>query len=320
MELIFAHQVGFDQLKNASFDYFLAASGYENRCTYLIDNIDIKAGEKIVLAFDDNKDLFYRRKNDKRFTDEGFVFIEESADDTAGLTRVLTGICRGNDDGCKVSVLVDYSCMSKLWYAGILKYFISNELTLENLELYFSYTSAVFTEPMKAEARALLSSPRGLMKANRRTGKPTALILGLGYEKYLTQKVIERLKYDQLYVFYSDPAFDSRYADRVMKNNSKILKRIPRDNIIKYPVEDFKQTDALLTSLTLKLRLSYQVAILPVGPKPFTLSSLILAARYPDIEVWTIDAGYSPAVYDRNPSGEPMVCKLLLSSDEEQYL
>lgn len=320
MELIFAHQVGFDQLKNDNFDYFIAASGYENRCTYLIDNIDIKAGKKIVLAFDDNKDLLYRKKNDKRFTDEGFLFIEEPANDTAEIIRLLSGICSRNDGKCKVSILVDYSCMSKLWYAAILKYFISNELSVENIEIYFSYTSAVFTEPVKADARALLSSPRGLMKANRRTGKPTALVVGLGYEKYLTQKVIERLRYDQLYVFYSDPAFDSRYADRVMKNNRKILKNIPRDNIIKYPVVDFKQTDAILTSLILKLRLSYQVAILPVGPKPFTLSSLILSARYPDIEVWTIDAGYSTAVYNRNPSGEPMVCKLLLSSDEEQHL
>ncbi len=320
MELIFAHQVGFDQLNNAGFDYFIAASGYENRCTFLIDNAGIKSRTKIVLAFDDNKELFDRKKNDKRFADEGFNFIEESACDTTELTKILSAICSNHGGGGQVRILIDYSCMSKLWYACILKHFISNELSIENLELYFSYTPAVFAEPMSAEARALLSSPRGLMKANRKTGKPVALILGLGYEKYLTQKVIERIKYDKIHAFYSDPAFDIRYADRVMKNNKKLLKRISPENVIKYPVEDFKKTDALLTEITLRLRLSSQVAILPVGPKPFTLSSLILAARYPDIEVWTIDAGYSPARYNRNPYGEPMVCKLLLSNDEDQYL
>ncbi|TVR68513.1 MAG: hypothetical protein EA408_13375 [Marinilabiliales bacterium] len=320
MELIYAHQVGFDQLKSTRFDYLLSASGYENRCTYLIDNLDINAGKKIVLAYDDNKDLLYRKKNDKRFADEGFEFIEESSGDTASLTRLLSAICSRTGNRCKVKILVDYSCMSKLWYAAIIKYFISNELPVDNVDLYFSYTSAVFSEPLKADPKALLSAPRGLMKANRNTGKPVALIVGLGYEKYLTKSVIEKIRYDELYLFYSDPAFDSRYADRVMKNNRKLIRMVPPEQLFKYPVEDFRQTDALLTQTTLELRLKYHVAILPVGPKPFTLSSLTLAARYPDIEVWTIESGYSPASYNRNPSGEPMVCKLLLSSDEDTHL
>jgi len=320
MELIFIHQVGFEQLRNTQFDYFITASGYENRCTYLIDSIKINAGSKIAISFNDKKDFLYRKKNDKRFAEEGFIFVEESASETEKLTRILADICKSSHGCSQVSILVDYSCMSKIWYAGILKYFITNELSLEHLELYFSYTSAVFSEPLKTETKALLASPRGLLKANLRSAKPRALILGLGYEKYLTPGLIEKLDYKAMFAFYSDPAFDSRYADWVTRNNKKIIRRLPEDHIIKYPVTDLKETDALLTSLTMKLRLDYQVVILPVGPKPFTLSSLLLAARYPDIEVWTIDTGYSPAAYNRNPTGEPMVCKLLFSNDEELFL
>ncbi|MFP4366841.1 MAG: hypothetical protein ACLFQA_07080 [Bacteroidales bacterium] len=320
MDLIFAHQIGFDHLKDKYFNYFITASGYENRCTYLIDSIEIEAGNRITLAFDDKKDILFREKNDKRFYDEGFNFIEESANKKDRVTLLLDEIFESHIETEKISILIDYSCMSKIWYAGMLEYFISKELSINNLEVYFSYTSAVFSEPVNPEGKVMLNSPNGLLSANIQSEKPLALILGLGYERFLTREIIDSINYKIIYVFYSDPAFDSRYADRVTKNNRQILRCLPEEHIYRYPVEDFKETDSLLTSLTMKLRLNYRVSILPAGPKPFTLSSLLLAARYPDIEVWSIDSGHAPAAYNRNPAGAPMVCKVLFSNDEDSFL
>jgi hypothetical protein len=320
MELIFAHQIGFEQLSNKKFDYFIAASGYENRCTYLLDTIGIDAANKIVLAFDEKKDFLFRKKNDDIFSASGFTFIEEFAGGKEKIIELLNLICQSSI-GCKnISILIDYSCMSKIWYAGILSYFASYELNIENLELYFSYTSAEFSAPMEPDQGSIITTPRGLLKANQRSSRPKAMILGLGYEKFLTTSLISTFNCKTIYAFYSDPAFDDRYAESVTKNNKKILKTIPGDHIIKYPVNNFKSTDALLTSLTMKLRLNHHVVILPAGPKPFTLSSLILASRYPDIEVWTIDNGQAPAAYNRNPMGEPVVCKLLFSNEDDSYL
>jgi hypothetical protein len=318
MELIFAHQVGFDQLKDRNFNYFIAASGYEDRCTYLIDNVYINTSHKIVLAFDDKKDFLFREKNDRRFSDEGFTFIEESAGSNKKIFSLLKEICSKHQES--ISILIDYSCMSKVWYSGMLQYLISNESEIENLEVYFSYSSAKFSEPLEPRLRPVFSPPASLMRSSIISSKPLALIFGLGYEKYLTQSIMDKLEYNIMYAFYSDPAFDSRYVESVIKNNRKILKRLPPEHIIKYPIEDFRETDSLLTSLTMKLRLDFRVSILPAGPKPFTLSSLLLAARYPDIEVWSIDSGHSSAAYNRNPAGEPMVCKVLFSNDEDSFL
>ncbi len=320
MELVYCHQVGFEQLKNTRFDYFIAASGYEERSTYLIDNIEVKADNKIVLSFEDKKDLLFREKNDKCFEDKGFTFIEESAGQTDRINILLADICNNSLRCENISILVDYSCMTKTWYAGILKYMTSHELNIDSLELYFSYTSAVFTEPLRKEIKVLSTSPRGLLKANVRPSKPRALILGLGYEKLLTPHLIKNFESMTVFAFYTDPAYDNRYTERVMKNNRKILRSLPKDHICKYPIEDLKKTDALLTALSIKLRLNYHVAILPVGPKPFTLSSLLLASRYPDIEVWSLDRRQSSESYSRTPLGEPLVCKILLSGDEEKYL
>lgn len=320
MELIFAHQIGFDQLRENQFDYFIAASGYENRCTYLIDSISINATHKIALAFNDKKAFLFRKKNDKRFSDERFIFIEESVGENSKIIEFLDNVIIENKGFKKIKILIDYSCMSKVWYAGILEYFIFNEVNTNDLEIYFSYSSAVFSEPVNPEKNNLPKDSRELLRVNHISHKPLALILGLGYEKYITQKLIQKFDYKSIFAFYSDPAFDNRYADRVLKNNKNILSKLPDEHIIKYPIGDFKQTDNLLTSLTISLRLNYQVAILPIGPKPFTLSSLLLAARYPDIEVWSIDPGFSPPAYNRNPTGEPMVCKVVFSNDEDSFL
>jgi hypothetical protein len=320
MELIFAHQIGFEQLSNKKFDYFIAASGYENRCTYLIDTIGIDATNKIVLAFTEKKDYLFRKKNDDIFSASGFTFIEESAGGKDRIIELLNSICQ-SAIGCKhISILIDYSCMSKIWYAGILSYFASYELNIDNLELYFSYTSAVFSAPVETDFKPMITTPRGLLKANLRSSRPKAIIIGLGYEKFITTSMISTFNCTTIYAFYSDPAFDDRYAVSVTENNKKILKIIPHEHIIKYPVGNFKGTDSLLTSLTMKLRLDHHVVILPAGPKPFTLSSLILASRYPDIEVWTVDNGQSPAAYNRDPMGEPLVCKLLFSNEDESFL
>jgi hypothetical protein len=318
MELIFAHQVGFNHLKDREFNYFIAASGYEDRCTYLMDNVNINAPNKIVLAFDDKKDFLFRKKNDTRFNDEGFAFIEESGRNNTKILELLEGIFNNGLES--LSILIDYSCMSKIWYSAILQYLISNESSISNLEVYFSYTSAIFSEPLESPRTPVFSSPVSLLKSSIDTSKPLALIIGLGYEEYLTRDFLDKLEYDILYAFYSDPAFDSRYVDRVIKNNQKILRRLPPECIYKYPIEDFRATDALLTNLSIRLRLNFRVSILPVGPKPFTLSSLLLAARYPDIEVWSIDQGHASTSYSRNPAGEPVVCKVLFSNDEESYL
>jgi hypothetical protein len=318
MELIFAHQVGFVQLKDREFNYFIAASGYEDRCTYLIDNVDIDASNRVVLAFDDKKDFLFRKKNDSRFNDEGFTFIEESARSNIKILELLEGIFNNNNES--ISILIDYSCMSKIWYSAILQYLISNETFIRNMEVYFSYTSAIFSEPLESPTLPVFSSPVSLLKSSIEKSKPLALIIGLGYEKYLTRGILDKLEYDILYAFYSDPAFDSRYVDRVIKNNEKVLRRLPPEYIYKYPIDDFRETDALLTNLTIRLRLNFRVSILPVGPKPFTLSALLLAARYPDIEVWSIDQGEASTSYNRNPAGEPVVCKVLFSNDEDNFL
>jgi len=319
MELMYAHQVGFNQIRKEKFDFFITASGYEVRSTYLMNNVEIDAGKKIFIGFHEKKGVHERKKNDEAFRLAGFENIEISYSEGGRVYRIIDDLCKSTDKN-NLRFLIDYSCMSKTWYASMIKYFIDNESIGKNFEIFFSYSPAVFSEPRKGRKRKYLSPPSGLLKPNKSPVKPVALVLGLGYEKMLGESFLNKIKYDSLYVFYSNPAFDNRYVAKIMENNEQILKKISPEKIFTYPVEDLKKTDSVLTSLCLELRLSHHIALLSVGPKPFTLSCLLLAARYPDIEVWDVKTEKEVAVYERFPSGEPLVCKAVFSNDENEFL
>ena len=141
--------------------------------------------------------------------------------------------------------------------------------------------------------------------------------MGLGYEKdraeFLRRSVIPQ----ETYCFYADPVPDDRFVEKVYINNFKLIDSLHKNHVYPYPMRDMEKTDRILTSLSLDLRIQYRLILAPLGPKPFTLLSLLLAARYPDIEVWRVSAGTMESVYDRKPMGEPLIYSVEFGSDHE---
>lgn len=313
MELIFAHQIGFQQIVSEEFDLFIAGSGYENRSLYLAVHLKDLNCEKIVLGFNDRKTVLFRPENDLRFKELGFTYYEIPGNNSAEISKVLDKFCmKSGKRGMKI--LVDYSCMSKTWISAIINYFSMNELMVDDSEVYFSYTPSFFDVPQNVSRQQIKWELPGYFKS---PGKPIAVIIGLGYEKFIGESIFKSLKDYTKYVFFSNPAFDNRFVEEVIKNNEKLLKKLDEEQIINYPLSDLKETDALLTSLCLTLRLSHRVVLISLGPKPFTLSCLLLSTRYPDIHFWNINSSFVGNVYNREPIGEPLVCKTFFSSREE---
>lgn len=315
MELVYAHQVGFQQILQEDFDLFIAVSGYESRSVYLAENLSSHQCEKIVLGFDDRKNVLSRPENDLRYMELGFTYYELPGNNSSEITNILDGICMKN--GCRgMKILVDYSCMSKTWLTSIIHYFSMNELMVEDSEVYFSYTPSYFDSAKNLDKKQITWNLPGYF---RTPGKPISVIIGLGYEKLIGESVFNSLRNFTKYVFYSNPAFDNRFVEEVLANNAKILKKLDEEKIFNYPIQDLKETDALLTSLSLELRLNHRLVLISMGPKPFTLSCLLLAARYPDIHVWNISSSVTGNVYNRDAMGEPLVCKTLFSSKDEVF-
>ncbi|KPK85474.1 MAG: hypothetical protein AMS27_07165 [Bacteroides sp. SM23_62_1] len=314
MELISTEQVTFNDLYISNFDLILAVSGYESRCTYMVEKIKLQNELKIVLAFEEKPDELFRLENDSKYRQLGFQFIPQSGNKCLDNEYLVHLVADQNKEA--LNILIDYSCMTKLWYASIINYFIRTDLPCNKVSLYFSYTPSRYTEPKKPKPLKIVEpigcSAHGIIK-----GKPLALVIGLGYEKDRAEFLRKAIDPEETYIFYTDPADDQRFTEKVYVNNFRLIDNLHRDCVFSYPVRDLKKVDALLTDLCLDLRLNYKIILAPLGPKPFALCCLILAARYPDIEVWRVSAGTSESIYNREPFGEPLVYRVDFGPEED---
>ena len=98
--------------------------------------------------------------------------------------------------------------------------------------------------------------------------------------------------------------------------NYDILRRLEKPNIFEYPIHDVITTFNMIESLCRGLISNHRVVISSFGPKTFSICSLLLATKYPEISVWRISAGTKSNVVDRNPSRQRIVTEVEWSRND----
>ncbi len=314
MEFQSAQQISPDILQSTEYDLFILGSGYEQRCTYLLKNFEIKAKVKIALAFEEKAGEPGRRQNDSFLLNNGFQFIKISGENEFNLEPFIAESLN-NKDKEHINILVDYSSMTKKWYAGIINCILLNKVNIDYITVHFSYTPALYNEPKKSrpiKVHNFISIPTNY---NAVEEKPVALILGLGLDSARAKYIIKEVKPAKTFIIYADPAKEVKYVEKVFKNNQEIIEEADIRNIVSYPLHDMDKTDETLTNLCLSLRGKYNLIIAPLGPKVFSLLSLLLASRYPDIKVLRVSSGSNAPVYERIPVGKPFIYSVEFISD-----
>jgi hypothetical protein len=314
MDLLHTEQVSFDQVYLNDIDLVIGVSGYEKRSPYLMERIKLGNEKKLVLAFEERMDEMNRPENDRIFGDLGFEFVYISGNSGLDIEGLLSYIPARNKDVLRI--LIDYSCMTKPWYASFIEYLSHTSLPYRKVHLLFSYTQSAYVEPKKPKPLRV-AEPLGYGSHGMMAGKPIALVMGLGYEKDRGDFLRKAVNPVETFCFYADPTIDKRYVEKVYINNFKLIDSLHKRNVFPYPAEDLNRTSRMLTDLCIDLRLKYRIILAPLGPKPFALLSILIGARYPDIEIWRVSAGKLESVYDRIPVGEPMVYSVEFGRDDE---
>jgi hypothetical protein len=315
MELDSSLQIATDMLHLKKFDAMIAVSGYESRSSYLISKIDVQSILfKLVLAFNEKNDFLYREINDQKYREMGFTFIKGSVFEASAINAFLDQICLSINKK-EIDILIDYSAMPKVWYSEILNFFNEKDDLLQKVNLWFAYAPSEFSKSISAISNKYLDPIKPAVKY----AKPLALILGLGYEKGRAEDFAKIFGAELTFAFYANTNADSRYEQEVIANNKNILKSLNNDNIISYQIDNLNSVNEALTQLCIDLRLNYQVLLVPVGPKPFSLMCFVLAARYPDIQICKVSSVIQPNATDHRPNGELLVYKVILSNEEVDY-
>lgn len=260
---------------------FIAASGYESRSIIIPKALGPNNAIKVAFAFKEFSKELARSGNDQFFQKNQFELIHNSGNEAPDYESIFSRI-----NGHELKVMIDISVMTRRWYHSFLRYFL-NTRRFQKVHIRVVYCPALYSDPLKPKRAVSLEKFIMAEKIRERvaTNKNTALIMGLGNEKGVSQTVYELIKPDSCSLLYADPTIQKEYVENVFVSNHGLINQIDIRNLMGYPLNDTEQLYRMLVNLVLPLRADYQVVIIPQGPKIFSLITMILQMSYPDIDL-----------------------------------
>ena len=317
MKLEYAQQIDVEDISNVQFDLLIASSGFEKRAPHFFQNfaIDDTMAEKWVFCYRD-RDIYEVEENIDAFLSMGFKVFDAYENSHLEMRQTLSNYLQNSRGKRVINLLIDYSCMTKVWYASVLQYL--NDLQTsdyEEVNIFFAYTEAQFEEPSSANPSYSASLMNGF-HALESPHKRVAMLIGLGYEENRALGLIEYLHIDfkNCYIFKTDEMSNPEFHAALKVNNASLLKRIPKDQVFEYPINDLAYLDSILSTLVNHLRSEERrVLIAPLGPKPFSLLTLLLATKDPFINVHRVSQTpkSTPATRLPNLNKSPILCKAI---------
>ena len=195
----------------------------------------------------------------------------------------------------EVTLVIDYSCMTKSWYYAIILYLSQIKSKKRLVRVYFTYTPSKYAAPLEPKPNTEIGPLPG--KYLIPTDKPKALIVCLGYERQKAEGIIDHLDPHKYFLFYSKPALDAKFVQKVEDNNKSIIEA--SKDVVNFPLNDLAFIERELMSIYWLLKDNYNIIIAPLGPKPFTLVAMLLSIKYRDIDIWRVGSGSDINEYDR---------------------
>ncbi|MBC8767732.1 hypothetical protein H4O18_06985 [Arenibacter sp. BSSL-BM3] len=292
MKIKFGKQIEVEEMVNIDISLFLFGKNHEKRVftAYNRINANNKIRKSIALLYKEDID----EKDSIRQFDS--ILIKSHLDISELLNRELQNFTNIQD----LKLVVDYSCMTKPWYYTLILFLNKKNLGFKNITVYFVYTPSKFTKPFPPKPNSEVAPLPG--KYIVPTDKPKALVVCLGYEQNKAEGIIEHLDPKISYLFYTKPALDSDFVSTIEENNANLLSTAK--HIVEFPVNNLLKLERELTSVYYLLKDEYSIIIAPLGPKPFTFISMLLAIKFDNIDIWRVGSGSDINEYDREPIDE----------------
>ncbi|MBN1143591.1 MAG: hypothetical protein JXA72_04185 [Bacteroidales bacterium] len=311
MELSHLNQINFNELRFEKIDCMIAACGAQPRCYDLAEKLHPDISRKILLT--DSKtcnSMFY-----ERFISLGFRNLSTQENEPFAIENMLKEVCQVNKT--QLNLLIDYSCMPKRWYALIIDCITRNPYIAQRINLFFSYTPKIFE---RKEGKQVIDyvGPILLNRDVPKEKKPVSLIASLDNKNCTMMEAIHAVNPQKILAFVPHCTHDPGYTQLVMENNKTLLGRLDSNSIINYNADSPEEINSLLTSYCLDQRIASEVVIVPQGPKTFSMMSMLLSVRYPDVKLWEIILReHKSASGQGMPAGNPVLVKVSFVNDDE---
>jgi hypothetical protein len=296
------------ELTDFEADLFITVLSHESRCTHVARRLEALSIRKIALVKSGHPKEFAFQENHSYYTSHGFEII------TIESGEPELGNLFGNQANEHLRVILDCTSLSPRWNYAFFNWFGDNQDEKSRATLRMVYMMAANNKQNQA---LKLKSVKSFLKKESGASqkKPTALIMGLGQEKGVSESIYNKIKPDLLYLYYADPPADKETVEQVFVNNHSVINRTPIRNLVAYPIRNGQIIYQSLIDTILPLRNEYSIVMVPHGPKFFSVVSMLVHFGYPDIQINYPKFKKSPSM-DRTPHDEPIVLDVLFEGEE----
>jgi hypothetical protein len=262
-------------------DVAIFCTGFESRCTHMPSRFK-EQGDKAdvhIFGFNDQKKAKTRVSNDifykKNFDSNIELFCADEYDKILVYLNKLTW----PNDRDNISILFDYTSMTRQWYAAILSW-CKFQKHFKRIILYATYSIGIYgeeTRPMVIQEISSLPGFSGTTLAKQ----DTALIFGLGFEGDASLCVIEQLEPSIIYTFIANPAASDKSYERSIAEN-EYIKNLSNAHL-EYSLFSVEETFRGLSEILIAQPKNTNIVTVPMGPKPHILATLLLGLRYQEL-------------------------------------
>lgn len=289
-----------------SYDVALFTNSHEERCTHVPQQISTSKVQRAVVlearggVRQENAELHTAFYQDHW----NVVPTRIDADDEGPIYYLLRENTASGH--AEARILVDYSSMSQLWYAGVLnwaRYVRHFDSVIVDL-VYAVGDHKEFTEPMVVDN--ILSVP-GCEGGPIRPANEVA-IFGLGFDGLAALTVLDRIEPDTVYAFYASPGAFIDYARRAKEANRELIESHAAA-VLELPLGSVQATYRHLAELISPHLMEASISVVPMGPKPHVLSSILLSMRFPEITCLRVSSR-DPKPENVGTSGDTVVTRV----------
>jgi hypothetical protein len=269
-----------DEITNAEYDLAIFASGYEKRCTHFPRLLErSKVGTMLLLGFSEKGRDPQREINDKYFNDHWETApILMSGNDETLLYQRLQRI--GKDASGRLAVIVDYSSMTRVWYAAILNW-ARYGLGDCPVCIDFSYSVGQHRDDVEPLVIQSITAVPGCEGVTDPLGKSVA-VFGLGFDAPASLCVLDRLEPNVVLGYFADPGAFSDYATRTQSANAEFIKN-HTEVCVGLPLDSIEDAYRGLAELISPYRQNASITLIPMGPKPHVLTAILMSMKFPEI-------------------------------------
>lgn len=287
------------------YDLILAALGYESRAIAVSTELLHFKDRIVAIGFDRSKKVAYA--NNKSWYSSNGIRVLDNITETEFLQTItdefLRLLSQRDSSLTPLRVACDISCLDRFRIASVLAAAVPL-IQQRKISLDIWYALAEFQPPDKSVVQNEFVGPVHNRFAGWFVdpGRPIAIVAGLGYEQGKVMGATEYLQASKVVAFLPVSPI-KEYDTYLRKANESLLAELSEYDVIEYSVEDLVGTLAILDSAIRGLEEDYNVVILPLGPKVFSVLALIVKLFHADSSVWRVSSGRHGLPRDVRASG-----------------